>query len=148
MAISNYNDTRAGGPSSGSSSESSLGCNTGTFELVLGSKELTKDSPIRVCVSETDTVGAVKAKIQEQEGVHCDAMRIMTAGRDLDDNATLRECGIDADSALGSGMPVHLRQSAGRTGAMEALYGQFDENGDDALDSFFYRIFIYFFYKI
>ena len=29
---------------------------------------------------------------------------------------------------------MHLKQSAGRTLAMEDLYGQFDENGDHALD--------------
>ena len=50
----------------------------------------------------TDTVQAIKLKIQMQEGIHCENQTLMFAGLPLQDDKILFECGISG------GMTIHL----------------------------------------
>ena len=60
--------------------------------------------PIKVSVSATDTVAAMKVKIEAQEGISADRQRFMVVGTELEDGDTLEERGV----IDGSSTPVHF----------------------------------------
>ena len=51
-------------------------------------------------VESSDTIDAVKAKLQEVEGIPPDQQRLGFAGKRLENHLTLQECGILEDSVL------------------------------------------------
>ena len=56
---------------------------------------------------ESDKIEDVKAKIEEEEGVPVDQQRLIFAGKQLDGQKTLQECGINEGDSLS--MVLRLR---------------------------------------
>jgi len=59
------------------------------------------DGKSRLCqVGLADEVSAVKRYVEDSDGVPADEFRLVYAGRDLQDNATLSDCGVQRDATL------------------------------------------------
>lgn len=55
---------------------------------------------ITLNVDKAESIASVKAKIQEKEGIGSDQQRIIFAGKQLEDNATLEDYNVQADSTI------------------------------------------------
>jgi ubiquitin len=51
-------------------------------------------------VLDTDTVGSIKAKITEKEGIPSDQQRLVFNGKQLEDNMTIKDYNITDDSSI------------------------------------------------
>ena len=51
-------------------------------------------------VEKTDTVAQIKTKIQEKEGILPSEQRLIFAGKNLEDNRTMEDYNITADTTL------------------------------------------------
>lgn len=64
------------------------------FIKTLTGKNITMD------VEDSDTIGSVKEKIHEKEGIPADQQRLVFNGKQLEDNMSIKDYGIEADSSI------------------------------------------------
>ncbi len=91
---------------------------------------------ITIDVNDTDTIDSLKEKISDKEGIPKDQQRLIFSGKQLEDDRTIGDYNIDADSSIN--MVLRLRGGGTKQIYVKTLQGKsitIDVNDTDTIDS-------------